>query len=63
MANQKTWLPQLLKFGQRLCNYIRKYENQIKRTLPEENWGLLTAVLVACDALEVAIIALLPPDV
>lgn len=59
----KTYLPQLLKFGQRLCGYIRRYEDKIKQTLPEESWPLLAAVLVACDALEVAIMLLIPPDV
>jgi hypothetical protein len=59
----KTFLPQLLKIGRRLCGYIRRYEDKIKQTLPEEKWPLLDAVLVACDALEVAILLLLPPDV
>lgn len=59
----KTYLPKLLLIARLVCNYIRRYESKIKDTIPEESWPVLDGVLTACDALEVVIVALLPPDV
>lgn len=60
--NMKTWLPMLAKILQRVCGYINRWRPQIERSLPEENWPLLDAVLTACTALDVVIEGLLPPD-
>jgi len=61
--SQKTWLPQLLKLGQRLCSYIRRYEEQIKRPMTDDQKAIVDAALVACHALDVLVELLLPGDV
>lgn len=58
----KSYLPKLLKLAQTVCNYIRRYQDKIAENLGEDGEALLDAVLVACDALEVAILLVLPPD-
>lgn len=60
--HMKTWLPMLAKILQRVCGYINKYRAQLERNIPEEHWPLLDAVLVACQALDVVVEGLLPPD-
>jgi hypothetical protein len=59
----KSYLPKLLLIARAVCNYIRRYQDKIAENLGEDGVALLAAVLVACDALEVAIVAVLPPDV
>jgi len=59
----KSYLPKLLKLGQSLCRYIRRYEDRIVAFLGEGGQAKLDAVLVACDALEVAIELILPDQV
>jgi hypothetical protein len=57
----KSYLPTLLLIGQKLCNYIRKYESTIVGWLGDDGQAVIDAVLVACEALEVAILLVLPP--
>jgi len=59
-ANVKTFLPKLLLIARTLCNYIRRYDATIRKYIGEGNEATLDAVLVACDALEIAIEAVLP---
>jgi len=56
----KTYLPKLLKIATTLCKYIRRWETQIRERLGESDEAKLDAVLVACDALEVALKLLIP---
>lgn len=58
----KTYLPALLKIAQKLCSYIRRYEPTIVDFLGENGQSVVDAVLIACDALEVAILLVLPTD-
>jgi uncharacterized membrane protein len=60
--SQKTWLPQLAKIAQRLCAYIRRYEEKIKAPMTDEQKAIVDAALLACSALDVLIAVLLPPD-
>ena len=57
----KSYLPKLLLIGRLLCGYIRKYEDRIVHWLGDDGQSIVDAVLVACDALEVAIELVLPP--
>jgi hypothetical protein len=59
----KTWLPTLAKVLQKVCSYIERWRTQIERNLPEENWPLLDAVLVACSALDQVIDEIIDDDV
>lgn len=52
----RTYLPALQFIARRLCGYIRKYERQIRGNLDTSGEAALDAVLVACEALEAAII-------
>ena len=61
MSHVKTWLPTLAKVLQRVCKYINRYRNELERTIPEESWPLLDAVIVACQALDVVVEGLLEP--
>lgn len=56
----KTWLPALAFILQRVCKYITRWRAQIERNMPEENWPLLDAVLVACTALDEVVEGLIP---
>jgi hypothetical protein len=58
--HMKTWLPTLAKVLQKVCGYINRWRPQIERHLPEENWPLLDAVLVACTALDQVVEDLIP---
>lgn len=51
----KTYLPTLLKILTRVCEYIIKYRKVIQENLPEGSDALLTAVIVACEALTAVI--------
>jgi len=62
-VSQKTWLPQLAKIGQRLCSYIRRYEEKIKAPMTTEQKAIVDAALIACEALDALVAILLPPDV
>jgi hypothetical protein len=53
----KTYLPTLIRILTRVCEYIIKYRKTIEKNLPEGSNALLTAVIVACEAL-VAVIEL-----
>lgn len=57
----KTYLPKLLFIARLLCNYIRKYEDKIRTNLgTDANRAKLDALLLACDALEVVLEAIVP---
>lgn len=58
----KSYLPKLLLIAKSLCNYIRKHQDKISENLGDGGNAVLDAVLVACDALEVAIELVLPPS-
>jgi len=59
----KSYLPKLLLIARTMCNYIRRYQDKIAENLGEDGVSILNAVLTACDALEIAIELVLPPDV
>lgn len=52
---QRTYLPRLVAIARLLCNYMRRYEAQIKGRLTAPQIALFDALLTACDALEAAI--------
>lgn len=56
----RTYLPRLIAIARLLCNYMRRYEQQIKSRLTAPQIALFDALLVACDALEAAI-TIAPP--
>lgn len=58
----RTYLPKLLLIGRLLCGYIRRHEEKIANNLGENGTAVVDAVLTACDALEVAILAVLPDN-
>lgn len=60
-VSQKTWLPQLALIAQKLCNYIRRYEEKIKAPMTDDQKAIVDAALVACEALDVLVALLLPP--
>jgi len=60
---QKTWLPGLLRWLDRLCRYIQENRRFLDRFLTtEEAQAALDATLVACQALHDVVIPLLPPE-
>ena len=51
----RTWLPTLIYWLRVLCNYINRNERQIREHLTSDGNAALTALLVACAALEAAV--------
>jgi len=47
----KTWIPKLIKILDATCKYIRRWEQQLHKFIPEEHWPKLDAVVTACVAL------------
>lgn len=60
MANQKTFLPQLLKIAHMLCRYMQRYETFIKSFLDEDQQAIFDAALAACHALDVMLETVIP---
>jgi len=58
----RTYLPKLLLIGRLLCGYIRRHQDKLSTNLGENGPAVIDAVLVACDALEVAILVVLPEN-
>lgn len=50
-SQSRTYLPTLVRILARVCEYIIKYRKTISENLPEGGDALLTAVIVACEAL------------
>jgi len=59
----RTYLPSLLHVLRVTCKYIKRWETQIRASLPEGSaQTALTAVVTACEALEDIVQALIPPS-
>lgn len=58
----RTYLPQLLSILRLTCKYIKRWENSIRAALPEGSaQTALTAVVVACEAMEDILKEVIPP--
>jgi len=55
---QRTWIPKLVLILKTVCGYINRWESQLHKFIPEENWPLLDAVVTACVALETVLVEL-----
>jgi len=55
---QRTWIPKLVLILKTACGYINRWESQLHKFIPEENWPLLDAVVTACVALETVLVEL-----
>ncbi len=62
MANRKTFLPELARVAQRLCNYMRRYEATIKSFMDDDQKAIFDAALAACEALDAVMVVILPPE-
>lgn len=56
----RTYLPTLQAVARQLCLYITRYNLQIREALPSDKHALLDAVMVACEALTLALEAEIP---
>lgn len=56
----RTYIPRMIAIARLLCNYMRRYEAQIKGRLTAPQIALFDALLTACDALEAAV-TIAPP--
>lgn len=57
----RTYLPGLLALLRATCRYIARNQDRIERFIGPENVAALTAVVVACEALEVILEAVIVP--
>lgn len=58
----RTYLPKLLFLLRLVCKYIRRYEDAIRDNLPSDAARTaLSAVIVACEAMEVILEEVIPP--
>jgi hypothetical protein len=51
----RTYIPTLIRIMHRTCQYMKRWETPIRSNLTEGQNTLFTAVLVACEALDVAL--------
>lgn len=56
----KTYLPKLVRLLEILCKYILRYNQQIKKNLPNNAAPAVDAVVTACQALAVIVDAQIP---
>lgn len=58
----RTYLPGILQLMRKLCKYGKRWETQIRTQLPDgAAQTAFTNVLVACEAFEDIVSALIPP--
>lgn len=60
--NTRTYVPKLVTMLLFLCSYLGRYRNTLLKYLPENSDALVDAVILACNALEVAAASVLPTD-
>jgi hypothetical protein len=51
----RTYLPQLVKFLERVCKYVARYQSQLNTILTTEQEALLANIVTACNLFIAAI--------